>query len=119
MPICAREVQSLIASHEEAGSQFLVEAAPQVLQLATPRVGAKLGSYEIIELLGAGGMGEVYRAKDTRLERTVAIKILPFALSANTTGCAALNGKRARHPPLITLISLPSTNSDRPVRAAT
>ncbi len=39
--------------------------------------GAKLGPYEIISPLGAGGMGEVYRAKDTRLERTVAIKILP------------------------------------------
>jgi len=40
-------------------------------------VGNKLGPYEIVSSLGAGGMGEVYRAKDTRLERTVAIKILP------------------------------------------
>src|SRR6516225_6449074 len=39
--------------------------------------GTKLGPYEIQSPLGAGGMGEVYRAKDTRLERTVAIKILP------------------------------------------
>jgi len=39
--------------------------------------GTKLGPYEIVSPLGAGGMGEVYRAKDTRLERTVAIKILP------------------------------------------
>jgi len=38
--------------------------------------GTKLGPYEVIASLGAGGMGEVYRAKDTRLERTVAIKIL-------------------------------------------
>jgi hypothetical protein len=38
--------------------------------------GARLGPYEILTLLGAGGMGEVYRARDTRLERTVAIKIL-------------------------------------------
>jgi hypothetical protein len=39
--------------------------------------GTKLGPYEIIEPAGAGGMGEVYRARDTRLDRTVAIKALP------------------------------------------
>ena len=43
--------------------------------------GTKLGPYEIVEPLGAGGMGEVYRGRDTRLERTVAIKILPAHLS--------------------------------------
>src|SRR4029077_5665867 len=43
--------------------------------------GTKLGPYEIVSPLGAGGMGEVYRARDTRLERTVAIKILPQELS--------------------------------------
>jgi len=45
--------------------------------------GTKLGPYEIDAPLGAGGMGEVYRAKDTRLERTVAIKILPAHLSSD------------------------------------
>jgi serine/threonine protein kinase len=45
--------------------------------------GTRLGPYEIESPLGAGGMGEVYRAKDTRLDRTVAIKILPTHLSAN------------------------------------
>ena len=45
--------------------------------------GSKLGPYEIGAPLGAGGMGEVYRARDTRLERTVAIKILPTQLSSN------------------------------------
>lgn len=45
--------------------------------------GKLLGPYEIIGALGAGGMGEVYRARDTRLERSVAIKILPAALSSN------------------------------------
>src|SRR5579859_5777809 len=45
--------------------------------------GTKLGPYEIMAPLGAGGMGEVYRARDTRLERTVAIKILPAQLSTD------------------------------------
>jgi len=47
--------------------------------------GTKLGPYEIMAPLGAGGMGEVYRAKDTRLDRTVAIKILPQQVSNDPT----------------------------------
>ena len=43
--------------------------------------GSKLGPYEVIDLLGAGGMGEVYKAHDSRLDRTVAIKVLPTHLS--------------------------------------
>ena len=39
--------------------------------------GSRLGSYEILDAIGAGGMGEVYRAKDTKLGREVAIKVLP------------------------------------------
>jgi eukaryotic-like serine/threonine-protein kinase len=45
--------------------------------------GTKLGPYEIVAPLGAGGMGEVYRARDTRLERDVAIKVLPASLTAD------------------------------------
>jgi Tol biopolymer transport system component len=45
--------------------------------------GARLGCYEILSPLGAGGMGEIYRARDTRLDRTVAIKILTTALAAD------------------------------------
>jgi serine/threonine protein kinase len=47
----------------------------------TISAGGRLGPYEIISLLGAGGMGEVYKAKDTRLDRTVAIKVLSEHLS--------------------------------------
>ena len=45
--------------------------------------GSRLGPYEVLSPLGAGGMGEVYKARDTRLDRTVAIKVLPPALAAD------------------------------------
>ena len=49
----------------------------------TLEAGTKLGPYEILSPLGAGGMGEVYRARDTRLDRDVAIKVLPSHLTSN------------------------------------
>src|SRR5205809_6157855 len=45
--------------------------------------GTRLGPYEIVSPLGAGGMGEVYRARDTRLDREVAVKVLPANLSSD------------------------------------
>jgi Tol biopolymer transport system component/predicted Ser/Thr protein kinase len=49
----------------------------------TLAAGSRLGPYEIISAIGAGGMGEVYKARDTRLERTVAVKVLPEHLTNN------------------------------------
>src|ERR1700690_858979 len=58
---------------------------PRTIILGTMLVaGTKLGPYEIQSLLGAGGMGEVYRARDTRLDRTVAIKIILASLSSES-----------------------------------
>jgi serine/threonine protein kinase len=57
--------------------------------------GTKLGPYEIIAPLGAGGMGEVYRSRDTRLDRIVAIKVLPcFSKTESKPGSCWLRGWR-------------------------
>jgi serine/threonine protein kinase len=76
------EVVSLLDAHERAGSFMSVPAIGLAARRApaepTRRLtaGSHLGPYEILSLIGSGGMGEVYRARDTRLDRTVAIKIL-------------------------------------------
>ena len=57
--------------------------------------GEKLGPYEILSAIGAGGMGEVYKARDTRLDRTVAVKLLPDILPPVTT-CARASKREAR-----------------------
>src|ERR1700738_3720875 len=57
----------------------------------TIAAGSHLGPYEIVAPAGAGGMGEVWRARDTRLDRTVAIKVLPLHLSSNPQSRARLD----------------------------
>ena len=80
--------------------------------------GKRLGPYEILSAIGAGGMGEVYRARDTRLNRDVAIKVLPevFADDADRMArferearvLAALN-----HPHIAAIYGLEESNSSR------
>ena len=77
--------------------------------------GSKLGSYEVLALLGAGGMGEVYRARDTRLGREVAIKVLPAERMADENrrqrfvqearAASALN-----HPNIVTIYEIESAD---------
>ncbi len=58
--------------------------------------GTTLGVYEVLALIGAGGMGEVYKARDTKLDRQVALKILPEAFAADPDRLARFQRKLER-----------------------
>ena len=106
-PTVREEVESLLADRSESVSSFLKSTEVRL----TLMPGSKLGDYEVQSFVGAGGMGEVYRARDVRLNREVAIKILPRFLSANADrlrrfeqearAAAALN-----HPNILAIFQL-------------
>jgi len=77
--------------------------------------GARLGPYEIVSSIGAGGMGEVYKATDNRLDRTVAIKVLPDHLAENPERRARFEREakaisQLNHPHICTLHEFDSHN---------
>src|SRR5262245_57058977 len=83
-------------------------------------VGTRVGPYEVVSWLGAGGMGEVYRARDTKLHREVALKTLPDELSGKPDRLARLK-QEARilaslsHPGIATLHGLEESNGGVPI----
>lgn len=103
---------------KNTSSDHTAEKTPEPLKIAsvlmTVQTGTRLGPYEILKPLGAGGMGEVWRARDTRLGREVAIKVLPEELSADSgrlrrfekeaQAASALN-----HPNIITVYDVGSS----------
>ena len=108
-----REVESLIASYERA-ENFIespaFEVAPELLtnDTAGALVGESVGHYRIESLIGVGGMGEVYLARDDRLGRKVALKFLPESLTANETQLSRLEheartASTLNHPNILTV----------------
>jgi eukaryotic-like serine/threonine-protein kinase len=109
------EVEAMLAADAEAGS-FLERpavagwaaalAAPDAPERDLP-AGTRLGSYEVVAFVGAGGMGRVYRARDTRLGRDVALKVLPPAASGREALARFQNEVRAvaalNHPAIVTV----------------
>jgi eukaryotic-like serine/threonine-protein kinase len=105
------EIETLIAANDELRTSFL--NSPPTVPATRLEEGTRFGDYEIERLIGAGGMGEVYRARDINLRRDVAIKVLPAFFSSDrerlwrfeqeAQAAAALN-----HPNILSIFQLGS-----------
>src|SRR5437870_1964544 len=111
-----REVESLIASYERAENfieSSALAVAPELLtdDRAGASVGELIGHYRIESLIGIGGMGEVYVARDERLGRKVALKLLPERLTADETQLSrfkaeARSASALNHPNILTVYEI-------------
>jgi eukaryotic-like serine/threonine-protein kinase len=92
-----RDVESLLA-HESGATGFLstpaVAVADRLSGSSPSLIGGRVGSYQVLALIDAGGMGEVYRARDTKLGRDVAIKVLPRIFTSDPERRRGSNAKR-------------------------
>lgn len=85
-PALRSEVESLLSSHDQAGDSIeamAVEAATEMFANDRAIVGKQIGRYQVLSSIGRGGMGEVFLAQDTRLNRKVALKLLRSDLTGN------------------------------------
>jgi eukaryotic-like serine/threonine-protein kinase len=117
-PDFRREVESLITAHEQGDSGFMERTVVVSPRSEALKSGSRLGNYEILARIGAGGMGVVYSARDTVLGRTVAIKVLPNAFLNDSERLARFQ-REARvlaslnHPNISTVHGVEQSGSTR------
>jgi predicted ATPase/serine/threonine protein kinase len=111
-----QEVESLLAAHEKAGD-FVAGPAMNVAaewlarEDASETLSGRIGAYEVLSLVGRGGMGEVYLAHDTRLGRKVAVKLLRSGLTSNADAVRrfeqeARAASSLNHPNIVTIYEI-------------